>query len=58
MKQELVACSSQQAQFFTELGYLWSTDTINHGGEQSQRFAIQHHWGLDLSWSRMALYLS
>jgi hypothetical protein len=58
LQQEWMLRRSQQARAFSELGWLWATDTVTPGGDDSLRFALENHGGLDHTWSRLALRLA
>jgi hypothetical protein len=58
LQQEWMLRRSQKARAFSELGWLWATDTVTPGGDDSLRFALENHGGLDHTWSRLALRLA
>jgi hypothetical protein len=54
LQQEWMLRRSQLARAYTELGWLWATDTIIQGGDDSLLYTLQNLAELDLTWSRMA----
>ncbi|MBP7513965.1 MAG: hypothetical protein KA791_05430 [Flavobacteriales bacterium] len=54
LQEEYMLRRGQQAQALADVGWLWATDTISPGGEDSLRNTMEHAAGLDHRWARMA----
>lgn len=57
LQEELMLRRGQQAAAFADVGWLWATDTVNPGGQDSLRTNLLHDAGLDHRWERMAMAL-
>ena len=58
LQDEWMQRRGQQAKAFAAVGFLWATDTLNIGSEDSLRNALANHPGLNHRWVRMARQLA